>query len=75
MTLTDMKIGEEAVITTIKGGNGIHAKLESMGLREGSCITKKSAVPAGGPVIVQAGSTQIAIGAGMADRIIVKTMD
>ncbi|NLG88249.1 MAG: ferrous iron transport protein A [Clostridiaceae bacterium] len=75
MTLKDMKIGEEAVISTIKGGYGIHAKLESMGLREGSRITKKSAVFAGGPVIVQAGSTQIAIGDGMANRIIVETVD
>ncbi|HEY8499880.1 MAG TPA: FeoA family protein [Clostridia bacterium] len=75
MTLRDLKIGEEAVITTIKGGHGIHAKLESMGLREGSRITKKSAVLAGGPVIIQAGSTQIAIGDGMVNRIIVETMN
>lgn len=75
MTLRDLKIGDEAIITTIKGGHGIHAKLESMGLREGSRITKKSAVLAGGPVIVQSGNTQIAIGAGMADRIIVKAVD
>jgi Fe2+ transport system protein FeoA len=46
-----------------------------MGLREGSRVTKKSAVPAGGPVIVQTGNTQIAIGAGMANRIIVKNTD
>lgn len=75
MTLTDLKIGEEAIITTINGGHGIHTKLESMGLREGSRVTKKSAVPAGGPVIVQTGNTQIAIGAGMANRIIVKNTD
>jgi len=75
MTLMDLKIGEEAIVTVIKGGNGIHEKLESMGLREGSRITKKSAVLAGGPVIVQSGNTQIAIGAGMVDRIIVETTD
>ena len=75
MTLRDLKTGEEAVIATIKGGYGLQAKLESMGLREGRRITKKSAVLAGGPVIVQAGNTQIAIGAGMANRIIVKNAD
>lgn len=73
MTLTDLKIGEEAIITTINGGHGIHAKLESMGLREGSRVTK-SAVPAGG-LLCQTGNTQIAIGAGMANRIIVKNTD
>jgi Fe2+ transport system protein FeoA len=75
MTLKDLKIGEEATIVMINGGQGIHAKLESMGLREGSRIAKKSTVLAGGPVIVQAGSTQIAIGSGMVNRIIVKTAD
>ncbi len=72
MTLRDMRIGEKATIIMICGGRGAQGKLESMGLREGSSIVKKSAVMAGGPVIVEVGSTQIAIGSELARKIIVK---
>lgn len=72
MTLLEMKIGQTGTISIINGGRGAHAKLESMGLREGVFITKKSAVMSGGPVIIEAGTTQIAIGSELANKIIVQ---
>lgn len=71
MTLREMKIGEKGIIRMICGGKGILSKLESMGLREGVSITKKSAVMSTGPVIVEVGSTQIALGCEVANKIIV----
>lgn len=71
MTLREMKIGDTAIVKAINGGRGIHAKLEAMGLREGVKIIKKSTVMSTGPVIIEVGSTQIAIGAEMAKKIIV----
>lgn len=72
MTLHDMKIGEKATVYMINGGRGVRNKLEAMGLREGVSIVKKSAVMTRGPVIVEVGTTQIALGSEIADRIIVQ---
>lgn len=73
MTLREMKIGDKGTIRMISGGKGVHNKLESMGLREGVSIVKKSAVMTRGPVIVEVGSTQIALGSEIAEKIIVQS--
>jgi Fe2+ transport system protein FeoA len=71
MTLREMKIGDRGIIRIINGGRGVCSKLESLGLREGVQIVKKSAVMGGGPIIVEAGATQIALGCEIANKIIV----
>ncbi len=75
MTLRELKIGEHAAIKRIHGGRGMFSKLESLGLREGVRIVKKSALMARGPVIVEVGATQIAIGSEMAARILVEPVE
>jgi len=72
MTLREMKIGERGTIRLISGGRGVHNKLESMGLREGVSVVKKSAVMNSGPVIVEVGATQIALGCEIAGKIFVQ---
>ncbi len=71
MTLREMKIGERGTIRLISGGNGVQNKLESMGLREGVSVVKKSAVMNSGPVIVEVGATQIALGCEIAGKIFI----
>lgn len=66
-----MKIGDTATVKMINGGRSMHLKLESMGLREGVKIRKKSSVMSNGPVIIEVGATQIAIGAEMAKKILI----
>jgi Fe2+ transport system protein FeoA len=73
MTLREMKIGEKGTIRLISGGRGVHNKLESMGLREGVSIVKKSAVMHSGPVIIEVGATQIALGCEIAGKIFVQS--
>lgn len=71
-TLTDLKLGEEATIVAVHGGRGMQARLRNMGLVEGQVIRKLSALAWRGPVVVMAKRTQIAIGHGMARRILVR---
>jgi Fe2+ transport system protein FeoA len=73
MTLKEMKIGDRGTIRMIAGGKGVHNKLESMGLREGVSIVKKSAVMNSGPVIIEVGTTQIALGCEIAGKIFVQS--
>jgi ferrous iron transport protein A len=72
MSLTELKSGQKARIIEIQSGVSIKRKLESLGLRIGSCVVNVGNDFLKGPVIVQHGCTQIAIGRGMAKKIIVE---
>lgn len=70
--LSSMKNGQSGVIVEIGGGKGMRTRLEALGVRVGSKIKKKSGFFRGGPVIVSVGNTDVAIGFGMASRILVE---
>lgn len=72
IALSSMKNIQSGIVLEIKGGGGMCTKLESLGIRIGSKIKKKSALIFLGPVIVSVGNTEIAIGYGMASRIFVE---
>ncbi len=69
--LTHMNEGEEGVVVDIHGGIGARQKLIGMGITPGTRIrVLKSSPP--GPIIIAVGSSRIAIGRGIADKIIVR---
>ena len=72
INLVGLKASREAVVVNIVGGVGARRKLENLGVRIGSTIVKKSS--AQGPVVINCGNTQIAIGRGLASKIIVKEL-
>ncbi|MCS7250409.1 MAG: ferrous iron transport protein A [candidate division WOR-3 bacterium] len=61
-----------AEVTKIIGGSKIRARLESLGIYEGVKIKKISKSLLKGPVIVEVKSCKVAIGYGMAKKILVK---
>ena len=70
MPLTFVKPGNEVTLIDIDGGRGLRSKLYSMGLFPGvrlSVLGQK-----GGPMMIAVRDTRLAIGAGMAKRIIVE---
>jgi len=73
--LTDLKVGEEAEIIAIRGGHGMRGRLRALGLSEGQRVKKLSHVGLGGPVVILVNRAQVAIGRGMARRIIVRSND
>ena len=70
--LTDLDSGEQGIIAALEGGWGIQERLRSMGLAEGQKIVKLSALALGGPIVISVNRTQIAIGRGMARKILVR---
>lgn len=72
VTLASMKNGQSGIIYAISGGRGMTTRLEALGVRIGAGIIKKSSLMRGGPVIIAVGNTEIAVGYGMASRIIVE---
>ncbi len=72
MPLTKLRAGEKGIVLEIIGGRGVANRLGSLGIIPGKTITKISAMMMNGPVVIQVGSTQLAIGYGMAGKVIVQ---
>jgi len=72
ITLIDLPDGKAATIKAINGGHGLAQKLDDLGIRAGKEITRVSTQWMKGPVIIRAGQTELAIGYGMARRIMVE---
>jgi len=72
MSVADLKKGESAVFLSIHGGWGMKRRLEAMGIRPGVMLTKISDQLFGGPIIIRVGQMELAIGQGMARRIMVQ---
>ena len=72
ITLTQMRIGQSGVVIQIQGGHGLVNRLNALGIRAGKRITKLSSMIMRGPVTIQVDGAQVAIGFGMARRIIVE---
>jgi len=71
-TLAGMQIGQSGVVVQIQGGHGLVNRLNSLGIRPGKRLTKISSMIMRGPVTIQVDRAQVAIGFGMANRIIVE---
>jgi ferrous iron transport protein A len=75
LDLSSLKFGEKATFIGVHGGWGMARRLEAMGIRPGVTLTKLSNQFMRGPVIVQAGRTQLAIGYHMARRMMVEKLE
>ena len=73
--LTMLKAGQSGKIVEIQGGPGLINRLNALGIRPGKRITKVSSMLIRGPVTVQVGGTQVAMGFGMARRVIVELVE
>jgi len=72
VTLRQMQSGQSGKVVQIQGGFGLINRLSALGIRPGKRITKVSSMLMRGPVTIQAGNTQVALGFGMANKIIVE---
>ncbi|MFC1981831.1 ferrous iron transport protein A [Chloroflexota bacterium] len=72
VTLRQMGTGQSGKVVELQGGRGLINRLSAMGIRPGKKITKISSMLMRGPVTIQSGHTRLAIGFGMASKIIVE---
>ena len=72
ITLVRMQAGQSAIVVQIQGGRGLINRLSALGIRPGQRVTKVSSMFMRGPVTIQIGNAQVAIGFGMAKKIIVE---
>jgi len=71
-TVAQMRTGERGRIIEITGGYGLTRRVEAMGIRPGKKIAKVSSMLMRGPVTIQVDGVQVAIGFGIARRILVE---
>lgn len=70
--LTKLKKGVRAKIVEITSGKQVVHRLSTLGIRLDSHVVKISTFVLRGPVTVKVGSTTIALGHGMAEKVIVE---
>ncbi|MDI6734616.1 MAG: FeoA family protein [bacterium] len=72
VSVVKMEIGQTGKIVEIHGGAGMSLKLENLGIRVGKEIKKLNQQAMRGPVVMAVGKSQVAIGFGMATRVLVE---
>jgi ferrous iron transport protein A len=72
LTLAEMRTGQTGTVVGVMGGHGLIRRLDALGIRPGRKVTKLSSTLFRGPIILRVNSTQVAVGFGMARKIIVE---
>lgn len=75
ISLAELAAGKKGEVFSFKGGKNLKKKLDSLGIRKGKQVKKVSDMVLKGPITIQIeNSSRIAIGRGMAEKIMVKVM-
>jgi ferrous iron transport protein A len=72
ITLAQLKDGQSGTVVEIQGGHRMADRLNAQGIVPGKKITKTTAMLMRGPVTVEVDRVAVAIGFGMARRIMVR---
>lgn len=71
-TLAELKPGQSGTVVALLGGHGIAGRLQALGLHPGKRVTKVSAMFLHGPVVVDLEHSKVALGLGLADKVVVE---
>jgi ferrous iron transport protein A len=72
LTLAQMRTGQTGTVVGVLGGRGLIGRLDALGIRPGKKVTKLSSTLFRGPVTFRIDNSQVAVGFGMAAKIIVE---
>lgn len=72
--VTQLGLGKSARIVELQGGRQTVGKLQAMGVIVGATVVKKSASPLHGPIVLVKGSLSVAIGFGLAKKVLVEPL-
>jgi len=72
LTLAEMRTGQTGTVVEILGGHGLIRRLDALGIRPGRKVTKISSTLFRGPVILRVDNARVAVGFGMARKMIVE---
>ncbi|WP_010478832.1 FeoA family protein [Thermococcus zilligii] len=71
--LNSLRPGEAGIVVNLQGGPNFRSRLYAMGLAPGAAVRVVS-VYSSGPVVVEVGGTRLALGRGMASKVLVRKL-
>jgi len=71
LTLAEMRTGQKGTVVGVLGGHGLIRRLDALGIRPGKRVIKLNSTLFRGPVMLRVDNAQVAVGFGMAKKIIV----
>ena len=72
-TLLQFSPGDSVRVIDFAGGINLRSKLIQYGIHPGDCLHLLRKAPLGGPLLVECHQREIALGRGVADKIIVES--
>ena len=72
VSLTDVKSGSKVRVTRIRGGLGIRQRLTCLGIHPGDVMLLQKSGFMRGPVLVNIHGNQVALGRGIATKVLVE---
>ena len=72
-TLLQFSPGDSVRVIDFNGGINLRSKLIQYGIHPGDCLRLLRKAPLGGPFLVECNEREIALGRGVADKIIVES--
>lgn len=72
MTLDTLRARHVARVILIEGGHGVRSHLNTLGIHIGDWLTVVERAPFRGPVLVEVNGTRVAIGRGIASKVMVE---
>lgn len=73
-TLDSIKPGQKARVIEVQGGWGLRQKLSELGILPSQVITMANASAWRGPVLVEVNSNEVALGRGVARKVLVEVV-
>lgn len=74
ISLVQLKASHKGKIIEIIGGSNLQSRLMNMGVFKGKEVTKLSHVGLRGPVVIKAGRSVLALGHGVAAKVIIEAV-
>jgi ferrous iron transport protein A len=74
LPISELKDGQNAVITQLVGGPGFERRLRCMGIREGKEVRMVTHQPLMGPVVISIDGRETTLGRMMAQRVLVRLL-
>lgn len=71
-TLESLAPGQAGRVVAVHGGHGVALRLRRLGLRPGAVVRSVAQGPWRGPVLLEVAGCQVAVGRGLARRILVQ---
>ncbi len=72
LTLAEMRTGQTGIVVGVLTGYGLIGRLDALGIRPGKKVTKVGSGLFRGPITVRVDNARVAVGFGMATKIIVR---